>query len=215
MEVEDVREHPPLDPELDELLRQARNGSLAALGALFEQLRPHLTLLSKHELDLRLQAKGGASDLVQQSFLEAHRDFHGFEGENPEQLVAWLKAILLSNIADFRRRFRGAAKRRVDNEVQLDAVGSGGGLVDGLAAKVDTPSKQLRRREQDEQLDMAIARLPEQYRTAIMLRNRDNLSFEEIGQRMNRTSEAARKCWSRAVQKLQQELEQDGDSRID
>jgi DNA-directed RNA polymerase specialized sigma24 family protein len=41
----------------------------------------------------------------------------------------------------------------------------------------------------------------------VVLRNWDRLPFEEIAVRMERTAEAARKLWSRAIVRLQQELE--------
>ena len=56
-------------------LAEARAGSQEALGKLLESFRAYLLLIAQCELDAELRAKGGASDLVQQTFLEGQRDF--------------------------------------------------------------------------------------------------------------------------------------------
>jgi RNA polymerase sigma-70 factor (ECF subfamily) len=48
----------------------------------------------------------------------------------------------------------------------------------------------------------ALARLPADYREVIILRNLEQLPFEEIGQRLGRSSGAARMLWARALEKL-------------
>src|SRR4051812_46159075 len=61
-------------------IRRARAGSHEALGQLLDGCRGYLLRIARDELDPRLQAKGGASDLVQETFLEAQRDFAAFTG---------------------------------------------------------------------------------------------------------------------------------------
>src|SRR5271166_2506287 len=100
------------DPTASQLAA-ARSGSRQALGALLEACRGYLLLVARQELDPPLLAKGGASDLVQQTFLEAHRDFARFHGKSEEELLAWLRQLLLHNLADFTRRYREVAKRAV------------------------------------------------------------------------------------------------------
>jgi RNA polymerase sigma-70 factor (ECF subfamily) len=53
---------------------------------------------------------------------------------------------------------------------------------------------------------MAVERLPEDYRQVLLLRCRDGCSFDEIGNLMQRTSNAAQKLWMRALERLQREL---------
>ena len=53
------------------LLAEARTGSRQALGQILESCRNYLLLIAGKELTSDLQAKGGASDLVQETFLEA------------------------------------------------------------------------------------------------------------------------------------------------
>ena len=116
-------------------LPEARAGSPEALGRLLEACRRYLLLVAERELDPALRPKGGASDLVQETFLEAQRDFAGFRGRSQPELRAWLRQILRNNLANFHRRFRDADKRRLDREVSLDRS-------DGLKAQLEADAKE-------------------------------------------------------------------------
>jgi RNA polymerase sigma-70 factor (ECF subfamily) len=192
-----------MDPA--EWLAAARGGSREALGQALEACRHYLLLVANQELDSGLQGKGGASDVVQQTFLEAQRDFGQFGGTNHEELLAWLKRLLLHNVADFTRRYQGTDKRQAQREVPLAADITESAL--GLEADTPSPSRQAMRHEQDEALHQALERLPVEYRQVIHLRYEEECSFEEVGRLMQRTPNAARKLWLRAVQRLRQELE--------
>ena len=85
-------------------LAAARAGSREALGQVLQACRGYLLLLAERELDPDLQTKGGASDLVQETFLEAQKDFANFQGNSEGELRAWLRQILLHNLANFTRR---------------------------------------------------------------------------------------------------------------
>jgi RNA polymerase sigma-70 factor (ECF subfamily) len=158
-------------------------------------------------LDPELHAKGGASDLVQETFLEAQRDFVRFQGKSEEELLAWLRQILLNNVANFTRRFYGTGKRQLGREVPVGTDDSSLSPGPVLPDSRLTPSSQAVEREQAQALQQALERLPEDYRQALVLRYLEGRSFEEIGQRMNRSPDAARKLWSRALEKLRQEWE--------
>jgi hypothetical protein len=70
-----------------DLLAAARRGSREALGQSLEACRRYLLAIADRQLDQDLQAKGGASDLVQETFLEAQRDFGQFHGPSPDELI--------------------------------------------------------------------------------------------------------------------------------
>jgi RNA polymerase sigma-70 factor, ECF subfamily len=188
-------------------LPAARAGSNEALGQALEGCRGYLLHVAERELDPALRAKGGASDLVQQTFLEAQRDFAHFHGDTEAELLAWLKHLLRHNLGKFARAYRDTQKRGVGRETPLEADGSSAERGGGLAADTPTPSGLAMQRERDEALERALERLPEDYRRVITLRYREERSFEEIGQLMQRSADAARKLWARAVERLQDELE--------
>jgi RNA polymerase sigma-70 factor (ECF subfamily) len=189
-------------------LRAARAGDADALGRLLESCRHYLELVAGRELANDLQAKVGASDLVQEAFLEAQQGFARFQGQTAGELAAWLERALLHNLTDCARHYRTVAKRRLDREVPLVPMGSDSVAEEDLPVDSLTPSKQAIAQEQEDRLLQALARLPDDYRQAILLRHQQGRSFEEVGRRLGRSPEAARKLWGRAVVLLQKELQQ-------
>jgi RNA polymerase sigma-70 factor, ECF subfamily len=197
-----------MDPRRDDCARQlavARAGSKEALGELLEVCRAYLLKIAAECLDPKLISKADAADMVQETFLEAHRDFVHFRGADESALRAWLRRLLLNNVANFFRRFRTGGKRAVDLEV---AVGA-----DALAARIwgvssdPAPSDRVSAEEQVQLLDRALTRLPDEYRRVLHLRYREQRSYEEIGGEMLFTSNAARKLATRAVRALQLQFE--------
>jgi RNA polymerase sigma-70 factor (ECF subfamily) len=188
-------------------LPAARAGSREALGEALEACKCYLLLIADQELGPDLRGKSAPSDLVQETFHEAQRDFARFEGTTDEEWRAWLRGLLLHRLANFRRRYRGTRKRSVGREVALDAGDSSVERGGALAADTPSPSGQAMAREQALALQQALARLPDDYRQVIAGRYQEQLSFEEIGRRSGRSAEAARKLWWRAIERLQEELD--------
>ena len=185
----------------------ARGGSDVALGRLMELCRQYLLLVANQELDVDLRAKGGASDLVQETFLEAHRDFRQFHGSTHGEVLAWLRSILRNNLSNFRRQYAGTRMRQIQREFSLNGLDSRSRLEGTLAASSASPSARIAGDEQSAALDCAIVRLPLDYQEVILLRHEQGLSFSEIARLMDRSPEAARKLWTRAVCQLRKELE--------
>lgn len=192
----------PVDLEL------AQRGDAAALARLLESFRTYLQLMSVGELDPELRAKVGASDLVQDTLIEAQRDFDQFAGGTTAELTAWLRQILRNNAANLRRRYLHTQHRRVSCEVSLTGDDSWGAALD-LCDRSATPQAKAINREQDELVDALVARLPPEYQQVLRLRHAEGLSFVEIGERMQRSADAARKLWSRAIDRMQSNLGED------
>jgi RNA polymerase sigma-70 factor (ECF subfamily) len=190
-----------------DLLVRARSGDEEALNRLFALCRNYLALLARTQVEGRLRAKVDASDVVQQTLLEAHRDFGRFHGQTEGEWLAWLRRILAHNSADFIRRFHGTDKRRAGREVALghpaDSSVPGLELSDGG----ETPSQEILRKERELQLADAIARLSADHQEVIILRNLHGLPFDEVARRLGRSRPAAQMLWLRAMRKLQQLLE--------
>src|SRR5262249_56256194 len=70
----------PVGEEPEGLLLGARSGDTAALGRLLEGYRGYLALLARVQISRRLQGKADPADLVQETFLDAHRNFAPFPG---------------------------------------------------------------------------------------------------------------------------------------
>jgi RNA polymerase sigma-70 factor (ECF subfamily) len=185
----------------------ARTGSSEALGQILEAYRGYLLLIAQRELEPDLQAKGGASDLVQETFLKAQRHFAGFQGNTEGELKAWLRQLLLNNLADFTRLYRATDKRQVGREVMLDAGTSSTAPTAEPAGDTPTPSAQAMEQEQARAIQQALERLPDDYRLVLRYRYEEERSFEDIGRLMNLSPNAARKLWLRAIKRLRQESE--------
>lgn len=194
-----------LAQQVDECIRLAHSGCPHALGKLYEQCHRYLLLIANRELDIQLRAKLGASDVVQETMLKAQRSFEGFAGSSEGELRAWLRTILLNSVRDAARRYQSGGKRDIRRERELHAVLSDQGEAASFS-QPESPSRQLMAAEQAASLRAALLRLPEDYRQVILLRNIERLSFQEIGEQMQRSNEAARKLWVRAVDRLRELL---------
>jgi RNA polymerase sigma-70 factor (ECF subfamily) len=200
-------------PDLLTLLESARSGDAAARGALLEPYARYLSLLARVQIGRRIQGKVDADDVVQETFIEAHRQFAGFRGTSEAELLAWLRRILAGQIALTVRRYVGTKGRDVNLErelaVQLDqssqAIGrdAGGGA---LVGAFSTPSQRASRREQAALLADALGKLSEDYREVIILRHIEQLSFAEVSRRMNRSEDSVQKLWVRALASLRRAL---------
>jgi RNA polymerase sigma-70 factor (ECF subfamily) len=192
---------------IGEWIIDARAGSAEALGKLMEFSRQYLLLIANDELPADLQAKGGPSDLVQQTQLEAVGGFAAFRGQTAAELLAWLRQILLHNLRDFTRRFGVSAKRRARREVSLSEDDSAQQAANELADHVPSPLSWLGRQERAAVVERALQELAEDHRQVIVWHHRENRSFEEIATLIGRTPGAVRKLWARAIQQLQKRLQ--------
>jgi RNA polymerase sigma-70 factor (ECF subfamily) len=192
----------------EELLRRAREGDQSALGGLLERYRGYLTLLARLQINRRLQCKADPADVVQDTFLAAHRGFPRFRGATERELAAWLRQVLAANLADLMRRFLRARRRdvRLERDLEAEMEQSSRALERGLAAPDSSPSQQAARREQDVLLAEALARLPEDYREVLILHHLEGLGHPEIARRMDRTIDSVKNLWARALGKLRRSL---------
>src|SRR5262245_4471616 len=143
----------------------ARGPSREELGQALEACRGYLLSVAEGELAPELRAKGGASDLVQETLLEAYRDFPRFHGRTEDELLAWLRRLLLNNLADFTRQYRATDKRRLDREAPPGD--SSAGPTGGLAAAGPSPSSQAAAGELLAAVLRVLDRLPADYRRVI------------------------------------------------
>jgi RNA polymerase sigma-70 factor (ECF subfamily) len=190
------------------LLHDARLGRSDALGQLLQRYRCYLGLLARLQLDRRLQSKVDTSDVVQEAFLEAHRDFPNFRGTTEGELVAWLRQILARNLANCIRHFLGTRCRdvRLERTLAVELDQSAQAVTFSLAAQETSPSQGAAQREQAVLLAEALEQLRPDYREVIILRNLQDLSFPEIAQRMVRSVDSVTKLWIRALLQLRSSL---------
>jgi RNA polymerase sigma-70 factor (ECF subfamily) len=193
-----------------ELIRRCRAGEARAREELFDRYQAYLRVLAGAQLGPHLRAKCAPSDIVQQTLLEAHRDFAAFQGSGESELLAWLRRILAHNLYNEARRFatrqRDAAREVSLEQVQAGVDRSSVALGRCLAAQAPTPSQDAVRREGAVRLADALARLPADYQTVLLLRVFEELSAEETARRMGRTPGAVRMLQMRALTALRGQL---------
>jgi RNA polymerase sigma-70 factor, ECF subfamily len=191
-----------------ELLYVARKGDPEALGRLLSMYCDYLRLLARVEIRRRLQSKLDASDLVQETLLEAQKSFGEFRGASEAEFVSWLRQVMALVVCGQIRRYFGTRKRDVHLERELrDSLDrSSLALARGLIDPRSSPSQQAARREQAVLLAETLAKLPEGYREVLILRHLEGQSFPEISRRMGRSLDSVEKLWVRGLAKLRKVL---------
>jgi RNA polymerase sigma-70 factor (ECF subfamily) len=168
-----------------------------------EDYRAYLLNLARLRLDPRLQAKLDPADVVQQTLLEAWQAVDGFRGRSEGEQKAWLRQILLRNLANAVRDFARAC-RDVRRERSLEAAleSSSARLEALLAAEQSTPSERAARNEEVLRLEEALALLPEPQRTVVMLRHLHGWPLGDIARHLGRTQAAVAGLLHRGLTRL-------------
>lgn len=185
----------------------AREGDREALGHVLGRLGAYLRRRADEELDTQLQVKVSPSDIVQETLLEAHRDFAQFRGTTRGELVAWVQEILNHRVQTAGRHYRGTGKRNLARETDLGFREGFCSHVAELAVTNSTPSGHAVAAEECMQLGAALSQLSPREEQVIRLRNELQLSFAEVGTALGCSADAAQKLWSRALKRLARKLD--------
>jgi RNA polymerase sigma-70 factor (ECF subfamily) len=203
---------------VEKLLHEAQQGASDRLGQLLQHYRNYLQVVAMAQLDPKLRARISASDLVQETMLGAYRDFPQFRGHSERELLAWLRQILINKLRVFVQQHVLAARRDVRRERSLNHPGdssASSGPTRGEARLADrgpSPSTDCVRRETAVQLADYLARMPQPYRDVVVLRNFCGLPFDDVAERMQRSSGAVRMLWLRAISQLRAMMEPENEA---
>ncbi len=195
-------------PASELMLRHALGGEPDALGRLLDHYRPYLRLLARLHVATRLQKELDASDVVQETFLDAARDFQQFRGVTVAEFVGWLKRLLAANVADAHRRFLGTRKRNVLQEAEvLQMLDQSSALVDQRAqARFDSPSSVACRAEQAVRLAAALERLRPAYHDVILLHHFQGMDFQQVADQLGRSLHSVKNLWLRGLVALKRQM---------
>jgi RNA polymerase sigma-70 factor (ECF subfamily) len=170
-----------------------------------EHYRDYLHLLSRIGLGARLRALDDSSDVVQQTLMKAQERIGQFRGTGEAELLAWLRAILARHLADLARRSgQPQWEKRQSLEAALEL--SSARLASWLADEQPSPGEQAQHREQLLRLAEALARLPQDQRTAVELHHLEGHSVPEVGRRMGRSAGAVAGLLHRGLKSLRAHL---------
>jgi RNA polymerase sigma-70 factor (ECF subfamily) len=181
------------------LMAQAANTS----GPQVERFRECLCVLARAHVHPRSSSRIEASDIVQQTLLEACQQQHQFRGQSDAELAAWLKQILVHNLADALRGCE-RAKRDVRRERSLEGTieDSFSRAEDWLAAIQSSPSQQAIRIEELLRLADGLAQLPEDQRESVVLHHLQGWSLAQMAEYLGRSESAVAGLLHRGLKKL-------------
>ena len=191
---------------LEGWLEAARAGEKEPLGAALEAYRPYLVKIASDELGSELRPKEGVSDIVQNTFVEAMKDFDGFTGQTRVEWKAWLRTIFVNNLRQVVRTYRRVAKRAISREVSFEQVKAADREEASLIEFDSSPSSRMIKSEMIEALQQALGRLPEREHLVLSMRFRDQATYEQIGRRLGCSTVAARNAWIKAMDRVRLEV---------
>lgn len=177
---------------------RAREGSRADLDALLRRHAGKLLALIRLRMGPQLRGSLESRDVLQNTLLKAFEGIEDFQGQDRDTFMAWLARIAHNEIRD-QASFHHAQRRDQRNNVPLsDAV---------LVATVRTATRRVALGEQAHRLESAIEALADDQRQVIVLRKLHERSFPEIGAILDRSPDACRMLFARAMTALTMQLE--------
>jgi RNA polymerase sigma-70 factor (ECF subfamily) len=139
-------------------------------------------------------------DVAQEAFIKAYRALPGFRGESA--FYTWLYRIAINTA----KNYLVAQGRRVPTQTSTE-IEDAENFDDGESLRTeDTPDRMLLSKQVAEAVNRAIERLPEELRTAIVLREIEGLSYDEIAVSMNCPIGTVRSRIFRAREAVAEEL---------
>jgi RNA polymerase sigma-70 factor, ECF subfamily len=179
-----------------------------------ERYGDYLRLLARLQISPRLRAKLDASDVVQQTLLQAHANRAQFRGRSEAEWLAWLRAILANALAAAARRF-STEGRDLGRERSLEAAldQSSSRLEVLLAADQSTPSERAVRGDELLHLARALGCLPPDQQRVVELHHLKGLPVAEVAEQMGRSKPAVVGLLFRGLKKLRELLQEADGSR--
>jgi RNA polymerase sigma-70 factor (ECF subfamily) len=182
------------------LLERLRRGDGAAFTELVEQYGGRLLAVARRVL----RSEDDARDAVQDAFLSAFRGLAAFKGD--AKVSTWLHRIVI-NAALMRLRSR---KYRSEQSIDdlLPSFDDEGYWDAALRPVAESSHELLERRESRALVRGCIERLPDTYRTVLVMRDIEDLDTEEVAERLGVTPNAVKIRLHRARQALRSLIEQ-------
>jgi RNA polymerase sigma-70 factor (ECF subfamily) len=175
-----------------------------AAPALLVRLRSEAKRLAHRFLDNRVRTRVDASDIAQETLLQALQAPDRLPQLDDSAWTRLLGTIARRRCIDVHRRHVQAARRTVLREVRGSVEGSGPGL--SLAADSTAPDERASRAERARCVEVALQSLSASDRELLDLRHSRQLSVEEIAVRLHATPTAITTRHLRALQRLRRAL---------
>jgi RNA polymerase sigma-70 factor, ECF subfamily len=199
-------------PELPELLAQAAAGNQAALTELFSRYGKRLKQMVRLRLNRGLQGRVDASDILQDTYLEAAKRLPEYLANQPLPFFLWLRHITGEKLIDAHRRHLGAKMRDAGQEVSLHRgpmpAASTGSLAARLLGRLTSPSQAAIKAETRLRVQTVLNSMDPIDREILALRHFEHLTNAEVAATLEVNESTASSRYVRALKRLKDELSQ-------
>lgn len=197
-----VSEHSPGSPEPASCPPDAPTALTSAFAAHAQRLKQTV----RFRLDRRLQGRLDESDVIQEAFVSAVREYQSWS-ENPDvTMYVWLHRLTVRRIIDLHREHLGAGKRSVEREaISMNACAPGGSewaMSEFLAASLTSPSNAVLREERQQQVLAGLIKMNATDREVLVMRHFESMSNDETAMALGITATAASNRYVRALSRL-------------
>jgi len=193
-------------PHVETLLGESCRGDAAAREELLALYRPYLRLVAGRRLPRVVQKRVDASDIAQQTLIDAVRGLPEFRGQSEPEFTAWMLKLLERNLLQsVRNNMLGKRDVRLE-QIWTDESGSAQMVWHSLADDESSPMGNVVRGEEALQLALALDKLPEDQRTAVEMRYIAQQSLQEIAIEMGRSVGSVAGLIRRGVEAMQAHL---------
>ena len=206
-------------PAEERLLKLAAGGDSDALGQLLESHRQRLERIVRVRLDHRVQSRMNASDVIQETCIEAGERLKEYL-ENPEvPFFVWLRYLAHQRLQQLHRHHLGRRIRDANRERSIDQQDSeeqlGSGIIARqLVARLSSASSILQREELCQRLRDLLDRMEPVDREILVLRHFEHLTNVECAQILSLSTTAASNRYVRALERLRTVIGDDGDLKV-
>lgn len=189
---------PGINLKTQYLITLAKDGDKTALEQLCKVYGERVRRIVRLRMGREIRSKLDSMDLVQDALISALEGLGDFTYKNEGDFLRWLSAIAQNALCDRLDKLH-ANKRDIHKEIRLKSYGSttGGGFAGPVNST--TPSSIVSRKEDLDKLEKVIDELKPEYREVIVLAKIDGLSYKEIGERLDKSTDAVGHLLSRAM----------------
>ncbi len=191
------------------LFDRTRAGDSAAFDLLLARHRGYLRRIIEMRMDPQLRSRFDASDILQETQIEAHERLGEYLERRPMPFRLWLRKTAHQRLLRMRRAHVEAQKRAVNREVPLPRRSSLE-LALRLLRTGTTPSGQLGRRELARRVRVAMGQLTEADREMLLMRNFEGLTIREVALILDLDPGTVSRLHGRALLRLERILVDSG-----
>ncbi len=203
---------PQTDAAEREVVRRALAGDRRAFDELLESYRPRLRRMIELRISTELRARVDASDVIQETFLEASERLADYATQPKTSFFLWVRYLARQRLVSLYRHHVDVKARDARRELSIynRPGGSSAGIASRLVGNWTSPTKATERAEITRVVEEALEALDPIDREVLVLRHFEQLSNREIAAELDLDVSAASKRYIRAVGRLRTVIERFG-----